>query len=193
MSCIDSKQLEKVIELAVAINRLAKCFSEMLEDRNTCLDGFKRAFRIIGHELRDPQEILGDLERFIRSRHLYESSYISSDPVLLKARLSSLYRSFGVIEKEEMADHISVELEFLSLLLAKIFVTSIRGDDNVCVMSLKAARIMIMDHLSTWITSFKEITGPSKASEVLEILDILLSRTRDILKIGDVLSAANSP
>ncbi len=193
MSCIDNKHLEGIIELAVAINRLAKCFSEMPEDREACLDGFKRASRIIGNELGNPQEILMDLERFIRSRHLYESSYISSDPVLLKAQLSSLYRSFGVIERGEMADHISVELEFLSLLLTKIFVSSIRDDNNVCVTSLKAAHIMIMDHLSKWIAPFKEITGPSKASIVLEILDLLLYRTRDLLNIGNVLNAANSP
>lgn len=182
MPCIENKHLEKIIEIAVAINRLAKCFSEMLEDWDACLDGFKRASRIIGNELGDPQEIIGDLERFIRSRHLYESSYISSDPVLLKARLSSLYRSFGVIEKGEMADHISVELEFLSLLFVKIFISSIMNDDNGCIESLKAAHIMIIDHLSVWIASFKERIGHSKASELLEILDSLLLRSRDLLR-----------
>jgi hypothetical protein len=182
-ACVDSRKLEELLSLAMAINRVAKCFSEDSEDREVCLEGLRRASEILRWKLEDIDitGALQDLEVFLRSPYVYESSYTTSDPIMLKARLSSLYRSFNVVERGEMSDHISVEIEFLSFLLAKIITSTIKNNESECRDSLKAAHIMIKEHLLNWIPLIKERISSSKTVKIMEIIENLTRKAENIL------------
>jgi len=143
----EDRCVEILLDLAAAFNKAAKCFSDSQAHAQTCLEGLREISKIYrggGLETID----LGGVKKGLEGIPLYGSAYIGGDPLRVKAELGSLYRSFGVREIGEMSDHISVELEFLSLLLAKAAYARAKGDRHLEEEAGKAIYIVCKEHLS---------------------------------------------
>lgn len=72
------------------------------------------------------------------------------------ADINGFYLAFGVEPAEanpDMPDHISVELEFLSLMLVKEAYALICGRQAEYRLTRKAARAFVEDHLGRWLPS----------------------------------------
>lgn len=178
--CEDPEDLKKLLEIGLALNKLSKCFSEDLDAwRGFCLEGVERASKILERAVEDLPASIEDLEGISRSPLLYEGAHLAGDPIKLRAKLSSLYRSFGVSERGEMADHISVELEFLSLLLVRIFRSGASSSRDLCEEELKAVRIMVEEH-GQWIDSLAERAG-REASGIARLVADLISNVRRLV------------
>jgi len=146
----EDRCVEILLDLAAAFNKAAKCFSDSQAHAQTCSEGLREISKIYGGgglETIDP----GEVRRGLEGIPLYGSAHIGGDPLRVKAELGSLYRSFGVREVGEMSDHISVELEFLSLLLAKAAYARAKGDRHLEEEAGKAIDIIMKEHLAPLI------------------------------------------
>ncbi|MBI4213404.1 MAG: molecular chaperone TorD family protein [Chloroflexi bacterium] len=100
-------------------------------------------------------------ERSVRCP-LYETSYLGErEPVLTHdlAEIAGVYAAFGVQvsgDHPERSDHLSLELDFMSLLCAKQAYAVEQGWKRRATISERARGAFIRDHLRVWFPSFAD-------------------------------------
>ncbi|MEM4970927.1 MAG: molecular chaperone TorD family protein [Sulfolobales archaeon] len=188
MASIDTYVTE-LIELATIYNNLAKCFSENPNHMPRCQEGLEIAAKKIYGDISIDRDLVAKLHPI--GIPLYESAYMGGDPIVLKATLGSLYRAFGVREVGEMSDHLSVELEFLSLILAKIAYAYIKGDRELAREAIKALNIIYREHVLPWISRLEEAIKNRDNRSMKTIIEILERVLKEIDRYSSILASDN--
>ena len=94
------------------------------------------------------------------------------------ADINGFYLAFGVEPADanpDMPDHVSVELEFLSLMLVKEVYALVRGQRAQHRLTRKAARAFVEDHLARWVPSLHNRLEDEKAAPSYRELGALLA------------------
>jgi TorA maturation chaperone TorD len=111
---------------------------------------------------RDPRELVSDYNRVFLGDHPvppYECEFScrsESEKARHLADIAGFYRAFAVEVRNERPDHISSELEFLHLLVAKEIEARRTGNAGNLEVTLDAERKFFREHLSSWTSSFSE-------------------------------------
>lgn len=153
----------------VIFNLLSKCFSVSVNDLSKVLLSLKEVFcsmedveleSIIDNLLEEFESNRGIIEEYsMLFEHgkisLYESDYVfdvkSPNKLYLKADVSGFYKACGMRVVKEMPDHISVELEFLSLLCFKEAYAVMNNQAENADISRDLRNRFIKDHLDSWL------------------------------------------
>lgn len=103
---------------------------------------------------------------------LYETEF-GRERAMFKAKeladIAGFYRAFGFELNpdgggQEMVDHVSVELEFYSLLLMKLQYLSEKQNQNGVEIVFDAAKKFMQDHLGRFVSAILERDGVQKSS-----------------------------
>ncbi len=117
---------------------------------------------------------------------LYETEY-GRERAMFKAHelmdIAGFYRAFGFDLHEagdrEMVDHISVELEFYSLLLMKLQYLQELGDQEGCEVVLEGMRKFMDSHLGRFVGAILERDGVRSSEiyrQIFEWTDMIVSQ-----------------
>jgi TorA maturation chaperone TorD len=171
---IDKDSVDRLVLYSRIFNTLSKCFThdakyllDVLEDLNRLL-GFLGMDELCGRImelcrlLREKPELVEEYSRLFEfgDVSLYESDYLydvkSPSKLYVKADISGFYRAFGIKPVGEMPDHISTELEFISLLLIKEAYALMNQDISNYVLCRNARQKFYREHLGIWVDKLVE-------------------------------------
>ena len=88
---------------------------------------------------------------------MYETDFTAGDvwrQTRELADLAGFYRAFGMDQRLERPDHVTVELEFLHLVAYKTAWALVHGDEGHADVCAEAEKRFLTDHALTWVPGF---------------------------------------
>ena len=161
-------------EVELAANRISDHFAQL-----TDASLVEEYIDLFGHS------VYGDCPQYEAE---YEESGIFQQTRTL-VDLTAFYTAFGVetsADAMERLDHISIEMEFMQLLVAKEAYArdNDHGEDKVCLCR-DAQESFLRDHLATWVNSFIRRAGRKVGADSSYQLLLTLLKAHMDAEFGD--------